>query len=154
MVKLSMKKKIVATSATLGLGFAVAIGAAYAYWATSAQGSVTTGDSAIELKQIGQPTVLAPGAKSLVRVNIRNVSSGPLLFGTLKVAVQPGFSSQTNPALPACTNADFDDAMYAVNDTYAAGGGLIVEAGLVMKNLATDQSNCKGLTIPLALSMS
>ncbi len=130
-------------------------GVAFAYWSTAGTGSGTanTGTSAnVTVNQTVAPTGLFPGGSVALSGNFDNPNSGNVFIAAVTASVT-AFSVQSNPAKPACTQADFAITGTAnVAAQIAPGNGVGAWSGLslTMVNAATNQDNCKNLTVPIA----
>jgi hypothetical protein len=157
-MKKNMRKRAaaVATGAALAL---VAGGVAYGYWTTSGAGtgSASTGNSqAIVINGPASVTGLYPGASAAALAgNFDNSNPGNVYVAKVTVAIQSGWSSQGDAGKPACTAADFTltqpadvEAQIPAGDGVGSWGG----ASIALKNLATNQDNCKNVTVPLVFT--
>lgn len=84
--------------------------------------------------------------------NFDNSNSGNV-FITAVTASVTAFSVQSDPAKPPCTQADFAiTGTASVAAQIAPGNGVGTWSGLSlgMVNAATNQDNCKNLTVPIA----
>lgn len=130
-------------------------GIAFAYWSTGGSGSGTanTGTSAnVTVNQTVAPVGLFPGGSVALSGNFDNPNSGNV-FITAVTASVTAFSVQSNPAKPPCTQADFAiTGTASVAAQIAPGNGVGAWSGLslTMVNAATNQDNCKNLTVPIA----
>jgi hypothetical protein len=131
-------------------------GVAAAYWTQggSGVGSAGTGNTVgITVNQTSVIGGLFPGgpAQSLSG-NFNNPNAGNVYVGTVTAIVQPGWTSQTDLTKPKCTAADFVIGGSApVNAEIAPGNGVGAWSGLTiaMTDSATNQDNCKGLSVPV-----
>jgi hypothetical protein len=148
------KKRIIVTTAVLA---AIGGGAAFAYW--SATG---TGDGEAEAGQSVPFTIasqaatggpLSPGGPTqTVAFTVTNPGSGVQNLTAVAVTIPGSWSAGTT--LP-CTADDFtvgtaSIAKGAINPAGVVSGTVTV----TMKNLATNQDSCKGVTVPLAFAAS
>jgi hypothetical protein len=130
-------------------------GIAFAYWTTAGSGSGTanTGTSAtVTVNQTVAPTGLFPGGSVALSGDFDNPNSGSVFITAVTASVTP-FSVQPNAAKPPCTQADFAiTGTASVAAQIAAGNGVGAWTGLslTMVNAATNQDNCKNLTVPIA----
>jgi hypothetical protein len=152
-MRFSRKAKIGAAAVIGSLGIGVA---GFAYWTTSGTGtgSATTGtNTAVTVTQIGTPAALVPGGSSSpIDFDINNSASTPQYVTSVTVAltVSPGSGSG-----PPCTAADFTLVQpTAINADQASGATPHSPSGasLALKNLSTNQDNCKSSTIGLTFT--
>lgn len=147
------KKKLIAIFAVLG---ALVIGGlAVAYWTQSGTGSggATAGTTAaITVNQTTVVTGLYPGIPAVtLSGTFDNPNVHPVNISSVTAAVH-AFSVQSNPAKPACTNADF-----AIGGSFAgpyavpAGSGVGAWTGLTVRLLdnGLNQDNCKTVSITI-----
>lgn len=157
-----MKKSTTKRAAAVATGAALALvagGVAYGYWTTggAGTGSAATGNvSNVVIKGTSSVTGLYPGGPAQALAgNFDNPNSGKVYVNQVTVAVDPTFSAKANAALTACTAADFTvtqpTATAAEVDSGTAKGSW-TGASIAMKNLATNQDNCKGVTVPLVFT--
>lgn len=151
----STKRRIAA--ATIG-GIAVlgsGVGA-YAYWTTggTGTGSAATGtNTAVTVTQVGTPAALVPGgAASPIDFKITNPASTKQYVTSVTVGITvppgsgPGPSCTTNDftlVQPTAINADLPNG----DTTYSPSG-----ASLALKNLSTNQDNCKSAAVTLSFT--
>jgi hypothetical protein len=133
---------------------ASAIGA-FAYWTVtgSGSGSATTaaGSVAVTVNQTSSSSGLYPGGSVSLSGNFTNPATYNQ-YVTSVTATIPNFSLQADNAKPACTQADFSisGSPTAVGQDVAPGtGGSWSGITLSMTNAATNQDNCKGVTVPV-----
>ena len=134
-------------------------GIAFAYWTTtgSGTGSATTGTAAsVVVKQTGTPSGLYPGGSSALSGTFDNPNSGQVFITAVTASVTP-FSVQADTGKPACTQADFSITGTApVGANVPAGTTVGAWTGLTlnMTNSATNQDNCKSITVPITYAAS
>ena len=147
------KKRAVAAVAAI----AIAGGgmAAYAYWTGSGTGSgaaSATTPSALTVNQTTSVTGLFPGATAVtLSGTFDNTNAGPVYIHNVTAAVH-AFSTQTDSAKPACTQADFAIGGSATVDANVAAGSAVGSwTGLTVRllNGAGNQDNCKGQAITI-----
>jgi hypothetical protein len=148
------KKRIIVTTAVLA---AVGGGAAFAYWSATGTGagSAATGQSVpftfVSQAATGGP--LSPGGpEQTVAFTVTNPGTGVQNLADVTVTVKSDWSVGT--ILP-CTAADFtvstaDVTRGSIDPSESVDGTVTI----TMKNLATNQNNCKGVTVPLVFSAS
>jgi len=134
---------------------ASAIGA-FAYWTVSGSGSGSastgTGNVAVTVNQTSSSSGLYPGGSVGLSGNFTNPASFNQYVTSVSASIQ-SFSYQADNTKPACTNADFSisGSPAAVGQDVAPGtGGSWTGITLSMTNAATNQDNCKGVTVPVA----
>jgi len=130
----------------------------YAYWTTTGtgSGSATTGTTiGITVNQTSVNTALYPGASSALSGDFTNTNTSAVYVAAVTASVT-AFSAQANVAKPACTQADF-----TITGTATVGASVPVGTGgawsglsLAMTNSATNQDNCKSITVPITLASS
>jgi hypothetical protein len=148
------------TAVLTTIALLVVAASAYAYWSTigSGSGSATTGtSSSVTIAQTNTVSGLYPGGPAQdVEYKITNPASGNQYVATVAVSI----SSVTKAGTPAtgCTAADFTLTQPAAiaqdlpsGDTAFTG---TKAAKLQMKNTATNQDGCKGVTVNLAFNAS
>ena len=134
-------------------------GIAFAYWTTtgSGTGSATTGTAAsVVVKQTGTPTGLYPGGSSALSGTFDNPNTGAVFVTAVTASVTP-FSVQADTGKPACTQADFSitgTAPVAANVPAGTTVGAWTGLTLNMTNSATNQDNCKSITVPITYAAS
>jgi hypothetical protein len=132
---------------------------AIAYWSTigSGSGSATTGtSSAVTVTQTNTVTGLYPGGPAQdLEFKVTNPSSGNQYVATVTAAI----TSITKAGVPAsgCTAADFTltQAPTAVAQDLPSGDTAFTGTKtpkLQMKNTASNQDACKGVTVNLTFS--
>jgi hypothetical protein len=138
--------------------------AAYAYWTGGGSGSgsatATTPVNLVVNQTNAAITNLFPGGPAqALSGDFNNANSGPITLTSLTAAVR-SFSVQSNPAKPACTQADF-----AITGTATIGGSGVVPAGtgvgswsglnVSLTNAASaNQDNCKGVSVTIDYTAS
>jgi hypothetical protein len=144
--------KVVALAAAL----VVAGGAAFAWWTAggSGTGSASTGNvTGITINQTSSVAGLYPGGPvAPLTGTFTNTNSGPVYVAQVSVAIQVGWTSQTNGAKPACTAGDFALVQpAATNAEVPSGTGVSGWSGgsIQLVNAAANQDNCKGVSVPL-----
>jgi hypothetical protein len=103
------------------------------------------------VKQLSSPTGLYPGGAVTLSGNFDNPNPGKVYVTAVSATVTT-FSLQANPAKPACTQADFTITGTApVGAEILSGPGVGSWSGLSlnMTDAATNQDNCKGITVPI-----
>ncbi len=147
------------TIIAIGVGAVVAAagaGTAFAYWSTSGSGtgSAAVGtNTAITVNQTSTVAGLYPGGPAVALAgNFTNTASGNQYVGQVTVAVQSGWSSKTDTTKPACTSADFTLVQPTATNAEIASGtnvGAWGGASIAMVDAATNQDNCKTVSVPL-----
>lgn len=132
-------------------------GVAYAYWSSTGTGtgSATTGDSAQFLVNSTAGTVaLTPGGPGdTIAFTVKNPGTGTQNLSKVLVTVATStggtFSVGAGPN-PPCTAADYTLGTPAITyGAIAAGATVSGTVTIQMNNLATNQDNCKTVTVPL-----
>ena len=153
-MKHSKKLVLLAAAAVL----AIAAVGAYAYWTTSGSGSgsATTGtNQAFTITQLGSVTNLVPGGPAqAVDYRVSNPASYNQYLTSVSFVVDPSWSADADgPGGNApCTAADFALVQSAAHNSdltpgdhdYSPSG-----ATIAMINSASNQDNCKSVTVPL-----
>ncbi len=135
-------------------GLVVLGGLAFAYWTIggSGSGSGTTGTaSSITVNQTASATGLYPGGSVGLSGNFTNPNPGKVYVTAVTAAITP-FSVQADGTKPACTQADFSiSGTASVGAEINAGSGVGAWSGLSlsMVDAATNQDNCKNVTVPI-----
>lgn len=136
-------------------GVLVLGGLALAYWTSgggSGSGSGTTGSaSSITVNQTASATGLYPGGSSALSGNFTNPNSGKVYVTAVTAAIT-SFSVQGDLTKPACTQADFSisgTATVGAEINSGAGVGSWSGLSLNMTDAATNQDNCKNITVPI-----
>lgn len=148
------KKRIIVTTAVLA---ALGGGAAFAYWSSvgTGTGAAATGTSVpfTVTSQAATGGPLSPGGPSqTVAFTVTNPGTGVQHLTAVDVAIPSDWSAGTT--LP-CTAADF-----TVGTATITKGDIQPSANVpgtvtvTMKNLATNQDSCKGVSVPLVFSAS
>ena len=141
----------------LGVVAAVAMTAvgAFAYWTVtgsgSGSGSTAAGNVAITVNQTSSSSGLYPGGSVSLSGNFTNPASFNQYVTSVSASI-PSFSFQSDGTKPACTQADFSisGSPTAVGQDLAPGtGGSWLGITLNMTNAATNQDNCKSVTVPV-----
>ena len=145
------RKRVAAVATGAALTFIVG-GVAFAYWTTtgSGSGSAGTGNTTPITINSAAVTGLYPGATaSAVSGTFTNPNAGPVFVQQVTVAVSPSWTvGTTNP----CTAADFVVTQPTATARQIVTGDTWTGATIQLKNLATNQDNCKGVTVPLVLT--
>lgn len=147
-----ISRKFVALA--VGVPVVLAAGIALAYWTSSGSGSgnATTGTTtSITVNQTVSPTGLAPGGTVALSGNFTNTNTSKVYVTAVTASVTP-FSVQPDVSKPACNQADF-----TITGTSLVGAEILPGAGvgawsglsLNMVNAATNQDNCKNVTVPI-----
>lgn len=161
---LGTRKRKVAAGFAIGLVAGMA-GIASAYWTQggSGAGSASTGTTVnVVVNQTSTVSGLYPGGSSqALSGNFSNPNPGSVEVGTVTAVVDPSFSAQGNPGMPACTAADFTISGSAVVDAEIPAGTNVGSWGsggtltIAMNDLTTNQDNCKSLvSIPIDYTVS
>jgi hypothetical protein len=144
--------KVVAMAGTL----VVAGGAAFAWWTAggSGTGSASTGTvSGITVNQTSTIAGLYPGGPAVALAgDFSNTNSGPVHVAQIAVAVQTDWTVQGDATKPACTAADLVLVQPTVTNADVASGSHVSAwsgASIRLANSATNQDNCKNITVPL-----
>ena len=147
---MKLKKRSVLIAGIVG---ALAIsGGALAYWTQSGSGNgqATTGStSAITVNQTSAITGLYPGgAASALSGDFSNPNAFHVKIDSVTATVRT-FSSQSNPAKPACNQDDFAIGGTSGANDVASGNSVGSWLGLTVRLLdnSTNQDNCKSVTI-------
>lgn len=150
------KKKAAVVIAISAVAMAGA-GGAYAYWTTggTGTGTGTTGNSTnFTVAQSGTLTNLVPGVGQTVTFTVTNPASYAQYLSSAVLSVN-SFSQQAAPAKPACTQADISvSAVTIAAGDIVAGGTRNGTATVTLLNAATNQDNCKNITVPLTFTAS
>jgi hypothetical protein len=165
-MKRFISKKTAAVGAAAGLALGMT-GAAVAYWSSSGtgSGSATTGTSTAFVVVVDNVNLadLTPGGPSdTVSYSVTNTNTGHQFLAQTDVYVPASFSAQADLGKPACTAADFSVDGEAAGATHTetpnsdlASGGVHNDSVTVqMVNLASNQDNCQGVTVPLTVDAS
>jgi hypothetical protein len=139
---------------------AVALGGiAFAFWTAGGGGAGTAsaGTSAsVTVNQTVSPTGLYPGATAALSGNFDNPNAGSVYVAAVTASVTP-FSVQTDATKPACTQADFSiTGTASVGTEVVPGTGVGSWSGLSLNMIdaATNQDNCKSVTVPITYAAS
>jgi hypothetical protein len=144
------------TSVALGMLLALAVaGGAFAYWTIGGTGlgTASTGNVVpITVNQTTDVTGLFPGDSQALAGDFDNGNSGPVWVSSVTATVVP-FSDQSDPAKPACTQADFQITGTAnVNGQVPVGSGVGAWSGLSVSMINkpdANQDNCKKVNIDI-----
>lgn len=139
----------VATGAALTL---IVGGVAFGYWTTtgSGDGTAATGNTSPITISSTAVTGLYPGATpTAVSGSFTNPNVGPVFVQQVTVAVDPSWSVGTT--LP-CSASDFTVTQPTATARQIVTGDTWSGATIQLKNLATNQDNCKGVTVPLVFT--
>jgi len=134
-------------------------GIAFAFWTAGGGGSGTAsaGSSAgVTVNQTVSPTGLFPGATTALSGDFSNPNSGSVYVTAVTGSVTP-FSAQADATKPACTQADFSISGTAnVGTEVVPGTGVGSWSGLslTMIDAATNQDNCKNITVAITYAAS
>ena len=151
-----MKRHITRKFVILAVGVPALLsaGIAIAYWTASGSGggSAATGTSAaITVNQTAAPTNLAPGGTVALSGNFTNANTSKVFVTSVTASVTP-FSVQADVTKPACNQADFTitgTAPVGVEIVPGTGVGAWSGLSLNMVDAATNQDNCKLITVPI-----
>ncbi|MHB8274628.1 MAG: hypothetical protein ACYDC9_07690 [Dermatophilaceae bacterium] len=172
-----LTKKTLAVSAVLML---TGGGVAFAYWTTTGTGTATSTTAAslatLTTTQNGSVTGMAPGgAIQDVNFTINNSATTPQYVTTVAMSISgitytasagtgTGTTWVNHPAggvAPGCTAADFTLTQPTAGIDVPNGGLAFTQAAtpqksgrIAMKDLATNQDDCKGTTVALAFAIS
>jgi hypothetical protein len=134
-------------------------GIAFAFWTAggSGSGTATAGTNAnVTVNQTVSPTGLYPGATTALSGDFNNSNSGGVYITAVTASVTP-FSVQADGTKPACTQADFSITGTAnVGTEIVPGTGVGSWSGLSLNMIdaATNQDNCKNVTVPIAYAVT
>ncbi len=155
-MKLIKSKKALVLLATFVVAIAATVGA-YAYWTTggTGSGSATTGSTVgITVNQTSVNAALYPGGLSNLSGNFTNTTNPGNVYVTSVSASIDTFSVPGDLSKPACTQADFfltgSPTLVGQDITPGAANGSWSGIVLHMTNAATNQDNCKNITVPLS----
>jgi hypothetical protein len=144
--------KIVALTAAL----VVAGGAAFAWWTAggSGTGSAATGTvNGITINQTSSIAGLYPGGPAATLAGtFTNANSGPVRVAQVSVAITTGWTAKADATKPACTTADFTLVQPGATNAEVPSGTGVGSWGagsIQLVNAASNQDNCKGVTVPL-----
>jgi len=145
------RKRAAAVATGAALTFIVG-GVAFGYWTTTGSGSGTadTGNTSPISISSSAVTGLYPGATpTAVSGTFTNPNVGPVFVQQVSVAVNPAWSvGTTNP----CSADDFVVTQPTATARQIVTGDTWSGATIQLKNLATNQDNCKGVTVPLVFT--
>jgi hypothetical protein len=152
----SKRIKIVAGGTAVLMGG----GIAFAYWTTSGAGtgSATAGsDTGVTIAQLGSTSGLVPGGPAQpIDFTITNPATFNQFVTSVEVSITDVVGGDDS-ALPECTADDFTvvqpDAI-SEDLTPGAHGYAVSGATIALKNLATNQDNCKDAVVSLAFNAS
>ena len=155
MKRISRKTAVLLAVVTAAIVAAVG---AYAYWTTSGTGTgsaSTTTDNGVTVNQTSPSSGLYPGGTVGVSGNFTNGEAFNQYVTSVTVSID-AFTEQADPLKPVCTEADFflTNATVAVGQdiTPGAPNGSWSGTTLNMTNAATNQDNCKSITVPLSFT--
>lgn len=156
MRKISTTAKLAVAGVSVGT-LAVS-GVAYAYWSTSGNGSgsATTGTSSafeVTADAITLGDLTPGGPTDTINFHVKNNNSGVQHLSSVAVTVAK--SDGTAWTSGTCTAADFlvGTPSYTPGDI-ASGATKDGTVTIQMKNLSTNQDDCKGVTVPLYVAAS
>lgn len=142
------RKRAAAVATGAALTFIVG-GVAFAYWTTSGSGSgsAATGNTSPITINSAAVTGLYPGTTpTAISGTFTNPNPGQVYVNQVTVKVDPAWTlGTTNP----CTAADFAVTQPTATARQIVTGDTWSGATIQLKNLATNQDNCKGVTVPL-----
>ena len=153
-------KKTVRRTAVVGGTVAALIGGgvAFAYWTSTGTGtgSASTATSQpVTVTQEGSTGGLVPGGPAQpVNFTIKNPASFNQYVSTVTFSIS-SVEGGTDSAKDACTANDFTLVQpSAINSDLSNGDHTYSPSGasIALKNLATNQDNCKNATVNLAFS--
>ena len=128
-------------------------GAAIAYWTTTGSGSGTATTGSVSAFNITSdaPTGLVPGdAAKPLNVVVTNPNNTNAYLTSVSASISASWSAQADSAKPACTAADFDlTANVPVGVDETPGAHSVSGFSIALKNLSTNQDNCRGVTVPV-----
>ncbi|MBT2549594.1 hypothetical protein [Arthrobacter sp. ISL-65] len=149
------KKRIIVTTAVLA---AISGGAAFAYWSATGTGvgEAKTAADSVPFTFVSQAATGGPlspgGTQQTVAFAVTNPGTGVQYLADVEVTVDEDWSVGTT--LP-CTAADFTVGPVVVTKgSINAGASVNGTVKVTMNNSATNQDNCKGVTVPLVFSAS
>jgi hypothetical protein len=153
------RKRAAAVATGAALTFIVG-GVAFAYWSTSGAGTGSAATGSVDPVVINatSPAVtgLYPGGPAQnVSGKFDNPNAGSVYINQVTVAVAPGWSKQADATKPACTALDFTitpPAATAHEIVHGNGVSAWGPATIAMNNAATNQDNCKNVTVDLVFS--
>ena len=130
-------------------------GIAFAFWTAGGSGSGTANagtTASVTVNQTVSPSGLYPGATAALSGNFDNPNSANVYITAVTASVTP-FSVQADATKPACTQADFSISGAAnVGTEIVPGAGVGSWSGLSLNMIdaATNQDNCKSITVAIA----
>ena len=155
-------RKSTKLTAVVGGGALVVVtaGAAYAYWTATGtgSGSASTGNVVgITINQTSTPAALYPGGPTgELSGTFTNTNSGKVFVeqvtATIKNVNGTAWSVAANATKPACTADDFTIVQPTVTHAEVATGDTWSGGSIALRNLETNQDNCKGVTPPIQYS--
>lgn len=158
MRKFSVKKAVTVGAAAVIV--ASGAGVAFAYWTSTGTGtgSATTGTSSAfaVTTDAGTPAkTLTPGGPSeTVAIHIKNNNSGHQAVSVVHVTVANTDGSAWTSG--NCSAGDFTvlDPTIATPQDVASGATYESSVTVAMRNLTTNQNDCKDITVPLYVAVS
>jgi hypothetical protein len=156
------KKRAAAIGAGLGLCL-LAGGTSYAFWTTSGGGSDTAGTgTVVPVTIVASGTAVSglyPGGPAAnISGKFTNTNPGKVYVNQVTVSIASITPSQANLGFPACTAADFAltqpnaTAAEVASGTNVGAWGGTLPASIAMVDSATNQENCKNVTVALAFT--
>ncbi len=153
------RKRVAAVATGAALTFLVG-GVAYGFWTTGGAGTGSAGtgnvvDVTIVATSAAVTGLYPGGPAQAVSGSFNNPNAGSVYINQVTVAVDPAFSAKSNAAKPACTAADFTLVQPGATAAQIASGnaqGSWTGATIALKNLSTNQDNCKNATVPLVFA--
>jgi hypothetical protein len=146
------------TIVTVGMALVVATSViAYAFWTGvgAGTGNAQTGNTGqpLVVNQLGTPTGLVPGGPAAsLSGNFDNPNAAPVFVNQVTATVGTITPAQADGSKPPCTAADFSVGGTAnVNAQIPPGSGQGNWSGLTLSllNTATNQDNCKNVTVQI-----
>jgi hypothetical protein len=154
-MNLRSKRTVLVLVGVLAVAVFAAVGA-YAYWTTSGSGtgSASTGtDTGVVVNQTSPSSGLYPGGQVALSGDFDNAGPSKQYVTSVSASIDT-FSLQADNSKPACTDADFSlsGSPASVGQDIAVGNGVGSWSGisLHMSDAATNQDNCKNITVPLS----
>ncbi|GAA4731962.1 hypothetical protein GCM10023350_14160 [Nocardioides endophyticus] len=149
------KKKIVALTAA----FVIVGGAAFAYWTAGGEGGGSADTGTSEVVTIVQTALaddaLYPGGEPVaLSGTFTNDNDGPTYVGQVSVAIEVDWDAQADLGAPACTEADFELVQPTATNGDVITGTTWGGGSIQLVNAATNQDNCKSVTVPLVYTSS
>lgn len=150
-------KLVIVGGAVAGVGLA---SAAYAYFSAGGTGSGTatvgTGVN-VTLELDGELPALLPGTAVPVTIRVTNPADAPAQTLT-GVTLEVSTVTQVDPGAegPACTADDFETTAPVLEApmALAPGEATTVTGSVLLRNLDSNQDNCRGATLELAFTAS